>query len=278
MAVIHFNYKSRAIGMDTNVTLILPTVTREDAAQGRTGYTKDEKFPVLWLLNSGGGDDIEYLGRSYVQQYAEEEKIAVVTLASANSCYQDTMYGQQYFTMLTEELPDLLYSRFPLSPRRCDNAVAGFSMGAAGASWAAARCPEKYGLCVTMSGMADGPEDIAFRMSTGEGQSGTRGGPVLEHIYGPLDAIAGTEYDFNYVLEKSAKKDCGFPIFRMIRGSLDKKIAARMDKYAARLKELGADVGPLEIVEGLAHESALVDIGIYKTLKCWMKEIPGFRS
>lgn len=270
MAFIRLNYKSYAIGMDTNVTVILPSPTREDP-QIETG----RKYPVLWLLHGGGGDDMEYLRGTYVQEYAEKAKIAVVSVTGANSCYLDTQYAHNYFTMVTEELPNLIYNRFPVSSRREDNAIAGFSMGAAGAVWLAIRRNDRYGLCVPMSGMPDGIDEIIDRMSYTPKLEPGQGGQVMELLYGPLDKLAGTEHDFRHMCDVAAQSEWGFPVFRMMHGSLDTRISPRMRKYAAILAELGADVRSFDVIEGLAHEPALCDVGLSRILGEWMKEISG---
>jgi S-formylglutathione hydrolase FrmB len=49
------------------------------------------------------------------------------------SFYANTRYGFNYYTYITEELPHIVRSYFPLSDRREDNAIAGLSMGGYGA-------------------------------------------------------------------------------------------------------------------------------------------------
>jgi S-formylglutathione hydrolase FrmB len=236
------------------------------------GAPPPDGYPVLWLLHGGFGDDMEWVNETYVERYAQEEKIAVVTIAATNSCYMDTMYGQNYFTMLTEELPDLLYHRFPISDKRKDNAIAGFSMGAAGAVWAAVRCPEKYGVCVAMSGMPDGIEDIEARKAYTPQTTKKQGGQVLDMIYGKTEDLPETEKDFLHMCHVATEKSCGFPTFYLLHGQLDTRIDPRMRKYAAVLHDLGAEIGAFEIIPGLGHEFALCDAGVKMTLKSWMKQ------
>ncbi len=273
MALLKITYRSYALGMNTNVSLVLPGGSRQEAySPGPDGY------PLLWLLHGGGGDEMEYLRGTYVQQYAEETGIAVASIAAANSCYMDTAYGHNYAAMLTKELPELLYHRFPISPRREDHAISGFSMGAAGAVWAAVRCPENYGLCVAMSGMPDGIEDILDRKGYTPALKPGQGGQVLDYIYGPTEALEGTDRDFLHLCKEAAKKDCGFPVFRMLHGSLDERIDPRMRKYTALLQDLGAEIRSFDVFEGYAHEAALCDLGVRKILTEWMWEIPGFHG
>lgn len=49
------------------------------------------------------------------------------------SFYTDMVYGHQYFTFVSEELPKFVRAIFPLSDKREDNFVAGMSMGGYGA-------------------------------------------------------------------------------------------------------------------------------------------------
>ena len=267
MSFIRLNYKSNALNLFTNVAVVLPCGSRV-----RQEYdTRDIRYPVLWLLHGGGGDEMEFIYNTCVEQYAEESGIAVVSIAGANSCYMNTAYGQNFSDLLTRELPSLLYARFPISPKREDNYIAGFSMGAAGAAWAAVRCPERYALCVPISGMADGPEDIELRRRTQPGPSKAHGGQVLDMIYGT--DIIGTEHDFDHLLEESAKLDCGFPVFRLIRGTYDTRVHARMQKYARRLKELGADVRPFTFFEGYSHDFLMCEDAIKLILREWIPEL-----
>ena len=63
MAVMRLNFFSRELGMATNVTAILPSFDQgfDVGYPLKDIYGPEEKFPVLWLLHGGSGDDADYL-------------------------------------------------------------------------------------------------------------------------------------------------------------------------------------------------------------------------
>ena len=60
-------------------------------------------------------------------------------------------YGKKYWTFVTEELPQLARSFFPLSEKREDNFVAGLSMGGYGALKWAFRKPHQFSAAASCS-------------------------------------------------------------------------------------------------------------------------------
>ena len=66
-------------------------------------------------------------------------------MASAgNYFYQDMYRGSAYRTFFTEELPMFITSVFPVSKKREDTYIAGFSMGGYGAWYLALSAPHLY--------------------------------------------------------------------------------------------------------------------------------------
>ncbi|MEY8323647.1 hypothetical protein AALB47_06950 [Lachnospiraceae bacterium 54-11] len=54
MAVLKMHFLSEALGMQTNVTICLPTFSFEDSFNGHSGvYIPGMKYPVMYLLNGG---------------------------------------------------------------------------------------------------------------------------------------------------------------------------------------------------------------------------------
>src|SRR5699024_6992908 len=70
-----------------------------------------------------------------------------------HSFYTDMTYGNHYWTFMTEELPEVVQTYFPLSARREANFVAGLSMGGYGAfKWALQR-PGRFAAAASLSGV-----------------------------------------------------------------------------------------------------------------------------
>jgi S-formylglutathione hydrolase FrmB len=64
-------------------------------------------------------------------------------------------HGYRYWTYISEELPAVVRSLFPLSEARQDNFVAGLSMGGYGAFKLAMSYPERYAAAASLSGVVD---------------------------------------------------------------------------------------------------------------------------
>jgi putative tributyrin esterase len=75
--------------------------------------------------------------------------------AVQRSFYTDMRTGLPYWTFISEELPFIARSLFPLSEAREDNFVAGLSMGGYGAFKLALSHPERFAAAASFSGLMD---------------------------------------------------------------------------------------------------------------------------
>lgn len=114
MAVIKMNFLSKTLGMQTNVTVCLPSFSFADIMQGRDEvYVPGMKYQVLWLLHGGSGDDSDYVNFSNIVRYADDHKLAVVMPCDYNMSYTDHPQGAKYFSYVVDELPQLCRAFFP---------------------------------------------------------------------------------------------------------------------------------------------------------------------
>ena len=144
MALIRMNHLSRAKGHQTELTVILPTMTMDEIHTDATVEVPGMKFQTLWLLHGGGGDNTDFVNYSGIVRYAEKHRLAVVM--PSGECF----YGKDY-AYITEELPYSLRCLFPLSDKREDNFICGLSHGGDAAMKAAMEHPERYVAAVIMS-------------------------------------------------------------------------------------------------------------------------------
>lgn len=188
MARITCDFYSEILSLSTSMTVILP--------QPPLGENKNKKHTVLYLLHGFSDDHTIWTRRTSMERYAEETGIAVVMPQVDHSYYTNMVYGKKYWTFLTEEVPHIAHSLFPLSEKREDNFVAGISMGGYGAFKWALRRPEKFAAAASLSGSLD----IAHRVKNmpEERKNGFR------LIFGDQD-IAGTDNDLLHLIEKGNK-------------------------------------------------------------------------
>ena len=132
------------------MNVILPQkMTRQIGIEGQqvTG-----KAPCLWLLHGYSDDHSTWSRRTSIERYVADRGIAVVMPAAHKSYYTNIPQGYQYWEYISEELPQIARSLFPLSEARQDNFVAGLSMGGFGAFKLALNHPDRYAAAASLSG------------------------------------------------------------------------------------------------------------------------------
>ena len=148
-------------------------------------------MPVLYLLHGGTDDSTLWFRESDVEALCHRYGVLAVSLDARSSSYADMRHGQKFFTYMTCELPEFLAHRLPVSTRREDTFIAGFSMGGQGALKAAFRCPDRYAACMGLSGARD---TVALYKLWQSMENGPDLGGV-EDALGPIDEIYGSEND-----------------------------------------------------------------------------------
>lgn len=158
MAVMTCNYFSYTLKHNITINVFIPTpegneqITNDDV---KKQYHYKEGLPVVYLLHGAYGNYSSWLRSSNVERYAQKHCCALVMASADNSFYQDMYHGNAYATFFTKELPAFVKSIFPISDKREDTHIAGFSMGGYGAWYLALSNPDKYGKAASMSGALD---------------------------------------------------------------------------------------------------------------------------
>ena len=142
MALIHVNFFSEALGMCVACDVILPQ--RATKQIGMAAVASADKHPVLWLLHGASDNHTIWQRRTSIERYAASLGLAVVMPNVHLSSYADMKHGGKYYTYVSEELPRVMRSMFPLSDKREDNFIAGLSMGGAGCMKIGLANPENY--------------------------------------------------------------------------------------------------------------------------------------
>ena len=153
MAFLDVHCFSDVLGLTVSFHVLLPQNSTRQI--GMAGGAKREQYPTLYLLHGLSDDHTIWMRRTSIERYAAAKNIAVVMPAVARSFYQDMASGPKYWTFLSDELPALCQSWFPLSAAREDNFAAGLSMGGYGALRLGLACPEKFAAVASLSGALD---------------------------------------------------------------------------------------------------------------------------
>ena len=244
MAFLEMHFQSKALGQGVSVNILLP-----DKVEG-------EKFKTLWLLHGRSDDHTSWMRNTSVERYAKEYGLAVVMPCADRSWYTDTAYGANYFTYITEELPERMAFWFRgYSAAREDNLIAGLSMGGYGALKASLTYPEKYCFCGALSGALDiTRKNRPYNLE--EWRS------IFGFDLESADRLEGTKHDL-FTLAAKGKE---LPYIYMWCGTEDSLIAIN-DRFSAYLSELGI-AHTYESSEG-RHVWKYWDIHLQDALACW---------
>lgn len=190
MALFQCRFFSEVLGLSTSMTVILPEPAQSQIGMSAPGVAGP--YPTLYLLHGMSDDDSIWLRRTSIERYVSGMGLAVVMPQVDLSFYADMAHGNRYWTFVSEELPRLCRSFFPLSERREDTFVAGLSMGGYGAFKLALRKPEMFAAAASLSGALD----IASRHQELL--------PLFQRIFGE-SGPQGTDNDLLTLLDPLAK-------------------------------------------------------------------------
>jgi putative tributyrin esterase len=256
MAFLDVHAFSDVLRVQVSFYVLLPQQTTQEI--GVDLGKQRRSHPVLWLLHGLSDDHSIWLRRTSVERYAAAKNIAVIMPAVGRSFYQDMAGGPRYWTFLTEELPALCRSWFPISAEREDNFVAGLSMGGYGALRMALAYPERYAAAASLSGALDLPRRLREA-----GRDGSR--ISMEEwvsIFGPQLQAEGTDADLSHLLGNVANSTRRPSIF-LFCGTEDELIGESRT-FRDRLNSLGYDHRYEEQTGG--HEWGYWDAAIQRVL------------
>ncbi|WP_138753179.1 alpha/beta hydrolase [Paenibacillus sinopodophylli] len=211
MAFITCNFFSEALGLSTSMTVILPQQTHSQI--GLNNRSSQKLHKTLYLLHGLSDDDTIWTRRTSIERYVAELGLAVVMPNVHQSFYTDMEYGNKYWTFLTEELPAIARSFFPLSDAREDNYVAGLSMGGYGAFKWALRHPDRIAAAGSLSGALDMAKHIKE-----PAQLNMK--PLFTLIYGDKD-IKGTDDDLLHLVAEHEASSVEKPLLYQCCGTED---------------------------------------------------------
>ncbi len=187
MALLHVNFSSEVLCMNTEMDVILPERTKGQI--GMEGKAGEGTYPTLYLLHGMSDDHTIWQRRTSIERYASEKGVAVVMPTTHLGWYTDMAIGYDYWTFLTSELPAICRDMFPrMSRKREDTFVAGLSMGGYGALKCGLRAPELFSYAAGLSSACDVAGILENPANAGENTFWT-------DIFGEPSAVRGSFND-----------------------------------------------------------------------------------
>lgn len=211
MALANFDFYSHIVGVETEMNIILPQ-KKSSPGQENNENKLPEQFPVLYLLHGLTDNHTAWVRKSSVERYLNEKGIAAVMPAVHRSFYTDMVHGYDYWTFISEEVPEVATRYFPLSTKKKKTFVAGLSMGGYGAFKLALSRPEKFAAAASLSGALDVVEAIEREEDLER---------EFKLVYGSREKLQGSNDDLLALLAKVAERETDLPALYQCCGTED---------------------------------------------------------
>ena len=196
MVLFRGDIKCKSLQRRTSISVILPADNIHFLQD--TEEIVPQPYKTLYLLHGLYGSDDIFLANTSIQKFAEDHGIAIVIPCGENSFYVDNEKAHAYYgEYVGQELLDITRNIFPLSHKREDTFIAGFSMGGYGAI----RNGLKYSQNFSKIGMISPAlitEDI---VGYADDDNVLRSRDFYESIFGNLEEIKGSDKDPKYLIE-----------------------------------------------------------------------------
>ncbi|MCC3375516.1 alpha/beta hydrolase family protein [Cohnella sp. REN36] len=232
MALIHCNYGSETLGLSVSMDVILPERSFHQAKQNGT-IGQGEKYPVLYLLHGLSDDHTIWQRRTSIERYVSGMNLAVVMPTVYRGFYTDMKQGYAYWTFISEELPHIAQTLFPLSDRREDTFVAGLSMGGYGAFKLGLRRPDRFAAAASLSGALD-----ILTLDADEAPLARR---EYANVFGDRDAAEGGDDDLLAAATRLKQSGAAAPKLFQCCGTED-FLYADNQRFLAHARDLGLDL------------------------------------
>ena len=196
MVLFRGDIKSKSLQRRTSISVILPADNVHFLQD--TEEIVPQPYKTLYFLHGLYGSDDIVLANTSIQKFAEDHGIAIVIPCGDNSFYLDNKKAHAYYgEYVGRELLDITRNIFPLSDKREDTFIAGFSMGGYGAIRNGLKYFENFSK-IGMISAALITEDIVHYAVD---ENVLRSKDFYESIFGNLDEIQNSDKDPKYLIE-----------------------------------------------------------------------------
>ena len=196
MVLFRGDIKCKSLQRRTSISVILPAdnihflENREDLVS--------KPYKTLYLLHGLYGSDDIFLANTSIQKFAEDNGLAIVIPCGENSFYVDNRKSHRlYGEYVGQELLDITRNIFPLSDKREDTYIGGFSMGGYGALINGLKYYKNFSK-IAMISAALITDDLS-NYSSNDNVLYSR--DFFESIFDNLDNIKGSDCDPKHLIE-----------------------------------------------------------------------------
>ena len=195
MVLFRGDIKSKCLQRRTSISVILPADNIHFLND--TEEIVPKPYKTLYLLHGLYGSDDIFLANTSVQKFAEDNGIAIVIPCGDNSFYIDNEKSHAYYGEYVGcELLDITRNIFPLSDKREDTFIAGFSM----AGYGAIRNGLKYYENFSKIGMISAALITDDIVNYTDNNNVLKSRDFYESIFGDLKDVIGSDADSKYLI------------------------------------------------------------------------------
>ncbi|MDO5823804.1 alpha/beta hydrolase family protein [Methanobrevibacter sp.] len=196
MVLFRGDIKCKSLQRRTSISVILPADNIHFLQDSEE--IVPQPYKTLYLLHGLYGSDDIFLANTSIQKFAEDWGIAIVIPCGENSFYVDNENAHAYYgEYVGQELLDITRNIFPLSSKREDTFIAGFSMGGYGAI----RNGLKYSKNFSKIGMVSAALITDDIVNYTDDNNVLRSSSFYESCFGNLDKVKNSDKDPKYLLE-----------------------------------------------------------------------------
>ena len=214
--ILRADYYSKCLRKVVSFSAILPVDISEEMKKPDAPQTG--KLKTLYLLHGYAGNCNDWLLNSNVQELSTAHNLAVIMPSGDNGFYVDNYTGARYGEYIGREIVEITRTLFPLSEKREDTLIGGFSMGGFGAIRNGLKYADTFGSILALSSalitdavaeshgdMKDAPESKEYYIS----------------IFGDPEKLKGSENDPKALAKKLKESGKLIPSIYMACGTED---------------------------------------------------------
>lgn len=192
MVFSDFHFYSEVLGIQTAAYVLMP--------DEKLLKQSKQPVPVLYLLHGLSDDHTMWMRQTCIEQLAKDYRLCIVMPAVNRSFYMDMVHGAKYDTFISEELPRVIETYFPVGKKREHRFAAGLSMGGYGAMKLGLGRPQRYAAVASFSGALE--MEKVFANAAQKTPSYMK---EMENIYGDEKALVSGKGNLSKLAEKLAK-------------------------------------------------------------------------
>ena len=230
MATIQMSYYSTCLDRIVPVTAVIPL------EPGPGGKVRNGSFPSVYLLHGYSGFCTDWLQGARVAELAARYEVAVFCPSGENAFYlNDEGTNDRDADQIGQELVEVTRALFPLSAKKEDTILAGFSMGGYGALRNGLWYDDTFGSIFAFS-CALITDQLASLQPGDEGRL-MRNREYYRRCFGDFDALAGSDKDVEALARRYVEKHGSLPEIYQACGTEDFLVEANR-KFARCMQAL----------------------------------------